>query len=232
MTTQTTAPPGQFELPLIVTGPWTHAARQLAIDKECLQHFIDYFGKAMKTRRWSPWHDLPIEEMKKFGQRLTQETINLIEGFLGIEEYVGDYVEEGLEMFRNNRMRRNLQLQWGSEELKHGVAWENVLLHSGARTEEQLRDLLRQSAGASLDDQESRRGRQPAGRHRVRDGAGTRHVLQLSGNARPHPQRIRLARQPDRRRTRRAATKSARRKRFASSAWTRSPITASSCKSC
>jgi len=37
--------------------------------------------------------------------RLTPETINLIEGFLGIEEYVGDYVEEGLEMFRDNRMR-------------------------------------------------------------------------------------------------------------------------------
>jgi acyl-[acyl-carrier-protein] desaturase len=53
---------------------------------------------------------------------------------------VGDYVEEGLEMFRNNRMRRHLQLQWGSEELKHGVAWEKTLLHSGARTEEQLKE--------------------------------------------------------------------------------------------
>ena len=34
----------------------------------------------------------------------------------------GDYVEEGLEMFRNNRTRRNLQLQWGAEEMKHGVS--------------------------------------------------------------------------------------------------------------
>ena len=140
MTTESAAPRGSFPIPEIVKGPWTPAARQLAIDKECLQHFIDYFGKALKTRRWSPWHDLPIEEMKKFGERLSQETINLIEGFLGIEEYVGDYVEEGLEMFRNNRMRRHLQLQWGSEELKHGVAWEKTLLYSGARTEEQLKD--------------------------------------------------------------------------------------------
>lgn len=140
MNTQTAVPQGQFEMPLIVKGPWTPAARQLAVDKECLQHFIEYFGKAMKTRRWSPWHDLPLEEMKKFGHRLTQETINLIEGFLGIEEYVGDYVEEGLEIFRNNRMRRHLQLQWGSDELKHGVTWEKTLLHSGARTEEQLKE--------------------------------------------------------------------------------------------
>lgn len=140
MTTEPAAQRGSFVIPEIIKGPWTQAARQLAIDKECLQHFIDYFGKAMKTRRWSPWHDLPIEEMKKFGQHLTQETINLIEGFLGIEEYVGDYVEEGLEMFRNNRLRKHLQLQWGSEELKHGVAWEKTLLHSGARTEEQLQE--------------------------------------------------------------------------------------------
>lgn len=130
----------KFALPTIIRGPWTQAARQLAIDKECLQHFIDYFGKAMKTRRWSPWHDLPLKEMQEFGQRLSTETVNLIEGFLGIEEYVGDYVEEGLEMFRNNRTRRNLQLQWGAEEMKHGVAWEMTLLHSGVRTEEQLTD--------------------------------------------------------------------------------------------
>jgi len=89
-------------------------------------------------RRWSPWHDLPLDEMKAYGPRLSPETIRLIEGFLGIEEYVGDYVLEGLELFRNNRTRRNLQLQWGAEELKHGTAWELVLLHSGARTEEQI----------------------------------------------------------------------------------------------
>jgi acyl-[acyl-carrier-protein] desaturase len=124
--------------PLFVRGPWTQAARQRAADKECYQHFIEYFGKAMQTRRWSPWHDLPLKEMQEYGQRLSPETINLIEGYLGVEEYVGDYVAEGLEMFHNNRNRRNLQLQWGSEELKHGVSWELVLLHSGVRTEEQL----------------------------------------------------------------------------------------------
>jgi acyl-[acyl-carrier-protein] desaturase len=125
-------------VPIVVPGPWTQAARQRAADKECHQHFVEYFGKAMKNRRWSPWHDLPFDEMKTYASRLSPETINLIEGYLGIEEYVGDYVLDGLEMFRNNRTRRNLQLQWGAEEMKHGVAWELTLLHSGARTEEQL----------------------------------------------------------------------------------------------
>ena len=133
------SPTGKIQTPLIVPGPWTQAAKQQAIDKECYQHFVEYFGKAMKTRRWSPWHDLPFDEMKAYGDRLSPETISLIQGFLGVEEYVGDYVADGLEMFRNNRTRRNMQLQWGSDELKHGVAWEMVLLHSGARAEEQLK---------------------------------------------------------------------------------------------
>ncbi|MDQ4075427.1 MAG: acyl-ACP desaturase [Chloroflexota bacterium] len=125
--------------PTVVQGPWTREARQKAVDDECLEAFIEYFGRAMESRRWSPWHDFPFEEMREYGHKLSDETVDLIEGFLGIEEYVGDYVEEGLEMFRNNRTRRNLQLQWGAEEMKHGVAWEQVLLHSGVRTEGQLK---------------------------------------------------------------------------------------------
>jgi acyl-[acyl-carrier-protein] desaturase len=129
-----------YGLPTLVEGPWTREARQKAIDHESLEAFIEYFGRAMEYRRWSPWHDLPVDEIREHGPKLSEETIHLIEGFLGIEEYVGDYVLEGLEMFRNNRTRRNLQLQWGAEEMKHGVAWEQVLLHSGARTEEQLKE--------------------------------------------------------------------------------------------
>jgi acyl-[acyl-carrier-protein] desaturase len=129
-----------FGTPTIIPGPWTREARQKAVDQETLDAFIEYFGRAMEYRRWSPWHDLPLKEMQENGHKLSEETIQLVEGFLGVEEYVGDYVLNGLEVFRNNRTRRNLQLQWGAEEMKHGVAWEQVLLHSGARTEEQLKE--------------------------------------------------------------------------------------------
>ena len=129
-----------LSMPQVHHGPWTLKARQQAIEKEVHAAFVAYFGKAMKTRRWSPWHDLPLAEMREHGHRLSEHTISLIEGFLGIEEYVGDYVLNGLEMFRVDRTRRNLQLQWGAEEMKHGVAWELTLLHSGARTEEQLKE--------------------------------------------------------------------------------------------
>lgn len=124
--------------PEIVKGPWTPAARQHALDQAMESHYIAYFGRAMKQRNWSPWHDLPLDEMRARGHQLSEDTFNLIEGFLGVEEYVGDYVQAGLKMFHTLRTRRNMHLQWGAEEARHGVAWALVLQHSHARTEEQL----------------------------------------------------------------------------------------------
>src|SRR5262249_44471536 len=125
-------------LPAMRKGPWTQEARQRAFDQEVLATTIEYVGRALKSRGWSPWHDLPLEEMSHMGPRLSTETAHLIEGFFGVEEYVGDYVREGVDMFRNDRVRRNLQLQWGAEEARHGTALELVLLHSQARTATQL----------------------------------------------------------------------------------------------
>ena len=114
-------------MPLIVGGPWTREA------------FIRYFRKAMKVRNWIPWDDLPLAEMRERGQLLSDDTVAIIQAYLGVEDYVGDYVEDGLKLFHDRRERRNLQLAWGMEELKHAEAWELVLLHSGRRTEAELR---------------------------------------------------------------------------------------------
>ena len=134
--------PVQFHLPEVVKGPWTREARQMALERDLLGHYIEYFGKALSMRNWSPWHHFPLEEMRAWGHKLSDETKHLIEGFLGVEEYVGDYVLESMQMFRDLRTRRNMQLQWGAEEAKHGLAWELVLKHSLARTEAQLRAYL------------------------------------------------------------------------------------------
>lgn len=131
--------------PEIIDRPWTEETRQQAFDREITEHCIEYFGRAMSLRNWSPWHQLPLEEMQRLGPQLSSETQDLIEGFLGIEEYVGDYVQTGLAVFRHNRIRRNLQLQWGAEEARHGVTWEIVLKQSSARTEEQLHAYLAKS---------------------------------------------------------------------------------------
>ncbi len=135
-------PSSREHFPELVKGPWTPAARQRTLDRDVQVHYIEYFGRAMQFRQWSPWHNLPLEEMGQWGGRLSADTCAIIEGFLGVEEYVGDYVLAGLEMFRHDRTRRNMQLQWGAEEAHHGVAWELVLAHSRARTEGQLQEYL------------------------------------------------------------------------------------------
>lgn len=138
----TQSPSSPCVLPEIISGPWTTAARQQAFDREVAAHCIEYTGRTLSLRNWSPWHTLPFAEMQELGHHLSPASIDLLEGFLGIEEYVGDYVQEGLAAFRQNRSRRNLQLQWGTEEARHGVTWELVLTHSGARTEAQLQSYL------------------------------------------------------------------------------------------
>lgn len=137
----TIADTNTINMPLVVEGPWTHEGRMLAIQKESRERFESYFTKAMKVRNWVP-NELPINEMHQLGQKLSPDTVTVIQAFLGVEEYVGDYVQEGLELFHNNRVRRNLQLAWGMEELKHGWAWELVLLHSEQRTEAQLNEYI------------------------------------------------------------------------------------------
>src|SRR5581483_1823123 len=70
------------------------------------------------------------------------DTVQLVEGFMGVEEHITDYMLDALETLYRQRSRRNLWLQWGAEEMRHGVAFEQVLVHSGARTEEQIRDYV------------------------------------------------------------------------------------------
>ena len=128
-----------MDMPLVIEGPWTRDARLQAVDKESRAVFESYFQKAMKVRNWVP-NELPIKEMREAGDRLSEDTITIIQAYLGVEDFVGDYVEDGLNLFHNNRVRRNLQLAWGMEELKHAWAWELVLLHSGRRSEKELED--------------------------------------------------------------------------------------------
>jgi acyl-[acyl-carrier-protein] desaturase len=127
--------------PIAVQGPWTKEARHQAVNKESRESFERYFTRAMKVRNWVP-NEIPIQEMHELGHKLSPDTATIIQAYLGVEEYVGDYVQEGLELVQNNRARRNLQLAWGMEELKHGWAWELVLQHSELRTETELHEYI------------------------------------------------------------------------------------------
>ena len=125
-------------MPNLIGGPWTREARMRAISEEVHAAYIDYFRKAVKVRNWFPWDDLPLAEMREHGHKLSEDTITLIESFLGIEDYVGDYVADAINLVGKIRARRNISLVWGMEEAKHAESWELVLLHSGVRTQKQI----------------------------------------------------------------------------------------------
>ena len=128
----------QPEAPFMIEGPWTREAREHAIAEEVRLAYIDYFRKAVKVRNWFPWDDLPLAEMRERGHLLSEDTITLIESFLGIEDFVGDYVADAINIVGKIRARRNISLVWGMEEAKHAESWELVLLHSGVRTQKQI----------------------------------------------------------------------------------------------
>jgi acyl-[acyl-carrier-protein] desaturase len=87
---------------------------------------------------WHPEKSIPIDEIKQMGHYLSEDTINILEGFLGIEEYIGDFMRGGLQGLRRRPQRRRQQLLWGREEFIHGMTLENVLKYSGARTQAQI----------------------------------------------------------------------------------------------
>ena len=134
-------------MPLVMPGPCTREARERAVAGAAREAFIRYFRKAVKVRNWTPWDDLPLGEMAELGDRLSDDTVTIITAYLGIEDYVGDYVEDGLNILNGRRERRALQIAWGNEELKHAEAWELVLLHSGRLTRQELQD-YRDEVGA------------------------------------------------------------------------------------
>ena len=142
MTIEEVAVAVQPEHPNVLPGPWTREARERAISEEVRLAYIDYFRKAVKTRNWFPWDDLPLAEMRERGHLLSEDTVILIESFLGIEDYVGDYVADAINIVGKIRARRNISLIWGMEEAKHAESWALVLLHSGVRTQKQIDEYL------------------------------------------------------------------------------------------
>lgn len=110
---------------------WTHESRVLALKEEVRTAFIGYFHGSMKERNWVPWDAVPIEEIRQRIGTLSADTKTLCRGLLGIEDYVGEYVRDSLDMLKGWRGQRNLHLAWGAEELKHSEALSLLLINDG-----------------------------------------------------------------------------------------------------
>lgn len=129
------------EAPIIIQGPLTLKGRYQAAE-EAIEPIINRFLHiSSKRRTWFP-DELPYDEMEQQGPMLSTDTVDILEGFMGVEEHIGDYALAGLEAFGTNRYRRNLHIRWSDEETKHGVALERSLIALGVRTRAQTREYL------------------------------------------------------------------------------------------
>lgn len=100
--------------------------------------FRDYFDKAEKKRRWSLKDDIPWKECNR---SLPRSISDVLETFSAVELYLPDYLAKLIPQVRTNRGRSWMLANWGYEECKHSMAFEDWLLRSGMRSEEQLADL-------------------------------------------------------------------------------------------
>ena len=74
--------------------------------------------------------------MARYGHLVSGESRELLLGFLGAEAFVDDYVYAGINVAGNSVTTRQIYIQWGFEERRHGQTFRHILIDSGFYTQE------------------------------------------------------------------------------------------------
>jgi hypothetical protein len=85
---------------------------------------------------WFPDRLTQRDEMAKLGHMITENTKEILLGFMGVESVVDDYVFEGIKGAGDSISTRELYIQWGFEERRHGQTFRHSLIDSGLYTQE------------------------------------------------------------------------------------------------
>ena len=114
-----------------LTGPFTTEAKQLAVQKEVKANYETYFARAAITRMWWPDRLVERNQMAEYGPLVSERTKEILLGFLGVESVVDDYVFSGIQAAGDSVSTRELYMQWGFEERRHGQTFRHSLIDSG-----------------------------------------------------------------------------------------------------
>ena len=131
----------------VIPWPFTRQAKQAAIQKEVRKNYEAYFDRAARTRAWFPDRLPQRKEMARYGHLVSAESRELLLGFLGVESFVDDYVFEGINAAGNSVTTRQLYIQWGFEERRHGQTFRHALIDSGLYTQEWVDHYLAELSG-------------------------------------------------------------------------------------
>jgi len=119
----------------VISGPLTIKGKQAAVQKEVRENYESYFERATKTRMWFPDKLKERREMANYAHFISEETKEILLGFLGVESYVDDYVFGGINAAGDTLSTASLYIQWGYEERRHGQTFRHCLLDSGLYTQ-------------------------------------------------------------------------------------------------
>ena len=81
----------------VISGPFTIEGKQAALQKEVMANYESFFARAAKTRMWFPDRLKERREMASYAHFISEETKEILLGFLGVESYVDDYVFGGIK---------------------------------------------------------------------------------------------------------------------------------------
>ncbi|MSQ15383.1 MAG: hypothetical protein EXR50_05925 [Dehalococcoidia bacterium] len=99
--------------------------------------YLDYFRHAEDNRRWNIERDIPWDQINP---NMSEKVAFILEGFTAVEMYLPDYTSKSLQMVRASRGRAWFQANWGYEESKHSMVFEEWLVRSGKRTLKGVRE--------------------------------------------------------------------------------------------
>lgn len=114
----------------------------MAIQTEVRAHYESYFAQATRTRSWLPDKLPQRDEMAKYGHLVSDESRELLLGFMGVESLIDDYVFAGIKAAGDSVMTENLYKQWGAEERRHWQTFRHALIDSGLYKQEWVDDYL------------------------------------------------------------------------------------------
>ena len=120
----------------ILPKPYSTEGRQLALNKEIAESNISYIAKASHARMWFADRLKERDEMAAYGHLISEDTKQVLLGYLGTEVIVDDYVLTGVEASGNSTLNRTLYVQWGFEERRHSQVFRHSLIDSGLYSQE------------------------------------------------------------------------------------------------
>ena len=95
---------------------------------------------------WFPDRLKERSEMADYGHFISEESKEILLGFLGVESYVDDYVFDGITNAGDSLSTRGLYIQWGFEERRHGQTLRHCLIDSGLYTQGFVDDYLEKAS--------------------------------------------------------------------------------------